>query len=119
MSKLLFRLRNVPEDEVDEVLQLLEENSIDVYETSAGNWGISMPALWVQNDAQYAHARELLERYQIERATRIREEYETLRRTGEAESLYTSFRDQPLRFVVYSLLIGAVAYLSVSVFFSI
>ncbi len=117
MSKLLFRLRNVPEDEVDEVLQLLEENNIEVYETSAGNWGISMPALWVQDDAHYEHARELLEHYQTERGQRIRDEYDTLRRTGQAESLYTSFKDQPLRFVFYSILIVAVAYLSISIFF--
>lgn len=117
MSKLLFRLRNVPEDEVDEVLQLLEENRIEIYETSAGNWGISMPALWVQDDSQYDYARELLERYQAERALRIRDEYEELRRTGQAESLYTSFKDQPLRFIFYSVLVAAVVYLSVSSFF--
>lgn len=118
MSKLLFRLRNVPEDEVDEVLLLLEENSIEVYETGAGNWGISMPALWVNDDSQYERARELLEHYQSARSHRIRGEYDAARRTGKPESLYTSFKEQPLRFVFYSILIAAVAYLSVSVFFS-
>ena len=43
MSKLLFRLRNVPDDEADEVRELLTQHSIEFYETGAGNWGISMP----------------------------------------------------------------------------
>ena len=42
MSKLLFRLRNVPDDEAEEVRQLLEEHGIETYETDAGNWGISL-----------------------------------------------------------------------------
>ena len=45
MSKLLFRLRHVPEDEAEEVRALLEQNSIEFFETFAGNWGISLPAL--------------------------------------------------------------------------
>ena len=48
MALLLFRLRNVPDDEADEVRHLLNENSIEFYETSAGNWGISMPAIWLR-----------------------------------------------------------------------
>ena len=39
MATLLFRLRHVPDDEADDVRALLEENGIDFYETTPGNWG--------------------------------------------------------------------------------
>lgn len=118
MSKLLFRLRHVPDDEADEVRQLLTEHDIEIYETSAGNWGISMPALWIHDDERFEEARALLEVYQRERAQRIREEYDKRVRQGEAESLLSSFASNPLRFIFYSGLIAAVLYLSISSFFS-
>lgn len=118
MSRLLFRLRNVPDDEAEEVRQLLTAHNIGFYETSAGNWGISMPALWIHEDHRFEEARALLEVYQQERAQRIREEYDERVRQGEAESLLTSFTSNPLRFIFYSGLIAAVLYLSISSFFS-
>ena len=45
MAKLLFNLRNVPEDEADEVRQLLTTHGVDWYETRPGPWGISTGAL--------------------------------------------------------------------------
>ncbi|MGB4248867.1 MAG: DUF6164 family protein [Pseudohongiellaceae bacterium] len=118
MSRLLFRLRHVPDDEAEEVRQLLTAHNIEFYETSAGNWGISMPALWIHEDDRFEEARALLEVYQQERAQRIREEYDERVRQGEAESLLTSFTSNPLRFIFYSGLIVAVLYLSISSFFS-
>ena len=45
MAKLLFNLRNVPDDEADEVRDLLTAHGVDWYETRPGNWGISTGAL--------------------------------------------------------------------------
>ena len=64
MSRILFKLRGVPEDEIKEVIALLDENRVDYYETDAGNWGISMPALWLKDENDYPKARELLDNYQ-------------------------------------------------------
>jgi len=50
MSKILFRLNGVSEDEIEDVRELLTEHDIDFYETPPGNWGISMPAIWVKED---------------------------------------------------------------------
>ena len=49
---------------------------------------------------------------------RKRAEYEEPVRFGQADSMLTSFRQHPLRFIAFSLLIAAVLYLSVSSFFS-
>ena len=48
MAKLLFKMRNVLADEAQDVRELLEDNKIDYFETFAGNWGVSLPAIWVK-----------------------------------------------------------------------
>ena len=53
MSLLLFSLRGVPEDEAEEVRELLTSNRIEFYETSAGLWGTSTPALWLLQEEQF------------------------------------------------------------------
>ena len=117
MALLLFRLRHVPEDEADDVRALLHQNNIDFYETSAGNWGISMPAIWLHNDDDYGLAISLLGIYQQERAQRIRQEYEADRAAGRAETQWTRLRQEPARVIIYFAIIGAFLYLSVTSFF--
>ena len=118
MATLLFRLRHVPDDEADDVRALLEENGIDYYETTPGNWGISMPALWLRDDAQQESAMVLLADYQQERTRRMREEYQEQRRQGAAPTLFGSFRSQPGRVLFYTGLSAGILYLSISSFFS-
>lgn len=118
MAKLLFRLRNVPEDEAAEVRQLLDEGGIETYETDAGNWGISLPAIWLENDAEYERAKVLLDAYQHQRAIRVRAEYEQLRSQGQHPSLLTTLREQPLRVIMYCIAICVILYLSLGSFLS-
>ncbi len=119
MAILLFRLRNVPADEAGEVRELLLENGIAYYETSAGNWRISMPALWLKDDSQLPEARELLDRYQRERRDRIRREYEERKLAGEQQTLWKNFVHNPVK-VLFSL--GAallVLYLSLQAYLTL
>ena len=118
MAKLLFRLRNVPEDEAEEVRQLLEEHEIETYETDAGNWGISLPAIWLESNEQFERAKALLDDYQAQRTVRVRAEYEELRNLGQHPSLLDSLRAQPLKVVIYCAAIGVILYLSIASFFS-
>ena len=60
-------MRHVPEDEAREVRELLASNKIEFFETFAGNWGVSMPALWLIKKGQYKHARRLIDDYQQQR----------------------------------------------------
>ena len=71
MTTLVFRLRNVPDDEAEDVRARLEEARIDWYETTAGNWGIAMPGIWVADAADAVRARALVDDYQRERAERL------------------------------------------------
>ena len=118
MAKLLFRMRHVPEDEAEEVRKLLDRHAIEYFETFAGNWGISMPAIWVRNESKFAEARELLDVYQAERSQRVRENYEQRRKRGEIRTIWDSFIEAPVRFLAYIALIGVVLYLSLIYFLS-
>ncbi|MCX7033145.1 MAG: DUF6164 family protein, partial [Arenimonas sp.] len=49
MAKLLLNLRNVPDDEADEVRDLFVTHAIDVYETKPSLWGVSAGGIWLAN----------------------------------------------------------------------
>jgi len=115
---MLFRLRNVPDDEADEIRELLTAHGIDWYETPAGKWGISMPAIWLRDDSQLQRAGELLFEYQLQRSQRIRNEREQALREGRAETILDRIQREPLRFLLYAIGILAVLYLSIKPFVS-
>ncbi len=96
MSALLFRLRNVPDDEAEDVRELLNQHNIEHYETSAGNWGISMPAIWVQHNDDLSRAKSLLKQYQAERSQQQRQAYEERVAAGEAPSFFDNVKKRPL-----------------------
>ena len=73
MSKLLFKLRNVPEDEAEDIRKLLAEHSIDCYETSGGRWGLGMPGIWLADESRFQEARDLIDHYQEARRIRQKE----------------------------------------------
>jgi len=117
MAKLLFRLRNVPDDEAAEVRDLLTSHDIAFYETNAGNWGISMPGLWLHDEADYPRARAILDNYQQERAIRMREQYLADRAEGRADTMIDVLRREPAKVIGYLVLAAAVIYISISIFY--
>ena len=119
MAVHIFNLRNVPEDEADDIRQLLETNRIEYYETPAGRWGMSAPGLWVTDDTQRDRAKELLARYQEERALRARQQYAEQLASGQHRSLWDSIKAQPLRFTGVLLAIGFVVYVSLTPFLNL
>jgi hypothetical protein len=68
MATLIFRLKYVPDDEADEIRQLLMDHDIAFYETTAGRWQISLAGLWVKDKEQAIQARALIKADQIERS---------------------------------------------------
>lgn len=118
MAKLLFRMRDVPDDEAEEVRELLRQNGIPFFETFAGNWGISMPGLWLVNKQQFDEARALLDEYQVARSTRVKSQYLWQREQDEIRTFWESFRAEPVRFSVYLGLAALVLFLSLRFFVS-
>ena len=118
MAKLLFRMRDVPDDEAEEVRELLRQNGIPFFETFAGNWGISMPGLWLVNEQQFDEARALLDEYQEARSTRVKSQYLWQREQDEIRTFWESFRAEPVRFSIYLVLAALVLFLSLRFFVS-
>lgn len=113
MAALLFKLRNVPDDEAEDIRNLMREHRIPTYETTAGNWGISMPGIWADNDEDLIRAKELIAQYQKERAISAREHYEARRREGREPNILQTIKQRPLAtlgiilfclFVIYAML---------------
>jgi hypothetical protein len=112
MAALLFSLRGVPDDEAAEVRELLAANAIPFYETPAGNWGISLPAIWLSDDTHLARARALLADYQATRGTVQREAYMQLRHEGRHRRFLDLLTENPLRITVYLVIAAVVLYFS-------
>lgn len=119
MAKLLFSLRNVPEDEADDVREILEDNHIDFYETSAGNWGISVPAIWLQDKTEYKRAKALIDAYEKERFIQQRAIYEQLKREGQHRTFLDIIKENPLRFILYIIIIFLLLYFSTRPFINL
>ena len=119
MARIFFRLRLVPDDEAEDVRQLLSESHIPWYETSAGRWGVSFPAIWVRDDEDLPRAQQLLEQYQASRSVRIRSEHEESVERGEKETVVSRFLQYPVQGLAIVAVIAVVVYFSIRPFFSI
>jgi hypothetical protein len=97
MSRLLLNLRNVPEDEADDVRALLDANGIAYYETTPGPWNISVGGIWVKEDADLGEARRLMAGYQQQRGERARAEHAAAVRAGTVETFWSQLRAEPAR----------------------
>ena len=109
MTTLVFRLRNVPDDEAEDVRALLEEAGLAWYETTAGNWGIAMPGLWVEDPDEATRARALIDAYQRERASRMHADREPV-------SAFERVRERPLASLAILAFCAFILYVSVNPF---
>ncbi len=105
MSKLLLNLRNVPDDEADDVRAMLETHRIAFYETTPSMWGISLGGIWITEDAAVAEAKRLMADYQQQRGVRVRDEYAAAKREGTAETFGMVLRAEPGRVALLVLAI--------------
>jgi hypothetical protein len=113
MAALLMKLRLVPDDELAEIEALLEQHELQYYTTTAGNWGMSLPALWLVDASRLAEARTLLETYAHQRHLEARAMHEALRDAGRARTMLDIARENPFRFVLYLAIVVALAAVSI------
>jgi len=116
MPTLVFRLRNVPEDEADDVRALMSDNEFDWYETSAGNWGIAMPGIWISNDEELLKARQLIDDYQTTRQSTMRKSYQQEIEEGTAVSFAQRLKQYPLRIAGLVLFCVFILFVSINPF---
>ncbi len=105
MPKLLLNLRNVPDDEADDVRAMLDTHRISFYETTPSFWGVSAGGIWVTEDADFADARRVMADYQQQRGVRVRAEYAAAKRAGTTETFGSVVRAQPARVALLVLAI--------------
>jgi len=106
MSVQVFRLKDVPDDEAEEIRTLLTEHHIDHFETPAGNWGISMPAIWLHDDEQLEEAKRLIDEYQVQRSEKFR----------SAQSQQKSILQSPMQVILYIAFAIVILYFSIKPF---
>lgn len=116
MAVQLFILRGVPDDEAEDIRKLLTDHGIDFYETPAGNWGISMPALWLNNEYQLDRAKSLIDDYQKQRQLRVRAEYNQLKREGKHKRFIDEVKNNPVRVAAFLALAIVIVYFSTKPF---
>jgi len=116
MAVKLFKLRHVPDDEAEDIRQLLQEHEIEFYETDAGGWGISVPAIWLYDENDLERARELIEVYQQQRAQLARADYQSKKEHGLHETVLDKIMQQPLRFVLFMMMSLFVIYVTLAPF---
>lgn len=97
MAKLLFRLNQVPEDEAEDIRQLLDHGNIDIFETSAGFWGLGVAAIWLRDNEQLSQAQKLIDDYQQQRETRMRADYDARVAAGEEPGFWQHNLQHPMR----------------------
>ena len=97
MTRLLLNLRNVPDDEADDVRAMLDTHGIAFYETRPSMWGVSSGGIWVKDDAAIVVAKRLMAEYQGQRQSTARAAYAAAREAGTAETFWTVLRAEPLR----------------------
>lgn len=110
MPVILFKLRNVPEDEAEEIRELLSRHNIEFYETPAGRWGVSMEAIWLKDESLFDNAKQLIDDYQAQRYQRVRQEYRDLKEQGKVESFAQRLANRPAQILFYLAIILTILY---------
>jgi hypothetical protein len=119
MAIQLMKLRQVPDDELAEILDLLDAHDVDYYQTTAGNWGISMPALWLRDEARFPEVRTLLDDYATQRQQQVREHYRQQSEAGNKRTMFAMLRENPLRYIGALVLIAGLLYFSLVPFITL
>ena len=119
MAKLIFKLKSVSNDKADDIKNLLTENKMEFYESPAGNWEISMHALWLNDEAQYAQAKKLIDEYQVKRSQRIRLETQQKIDQGEHETFNQRLFNKPIQSLITLAIIIFILYFSIMPFLEI
>ena len=117
MSRKLYPLRNVPDDEADEMRSLLQQNGVDFHETGSGFLGIGTAAIWIRDESQYEYARGLIADYQADRYSTARETYLRQREEGTHTRFIDRFMRDPWRVVSLILIALFLILLTVLPFF--
>lgn len=101
VPKLLLNLRDVPEDEAEEVLDLMEKHHFSVYRTPRGVFGITPGGIWLRETEEFPEAKRLMDDYQHERARKARDAHAQALAEGRADTWWQLVRRHPVKTLVH------------------
>ncbi len=101
MPKLLLNLRDVPEDEAEEVIALMETQGFSVYRTPKGVFGVTAGGIWLRESEQYPEAKRVMDHYQEERARKAKEAHAQAVAEGRADTWWTLVRRHPVKTLIH------------------
>ncbi len=116
MAVKLFKLRHVPDDEAEDIRQLLGEHKISFYETTAGGWGISVPAIWLHDGDELERAKALIEVYQQQRGEQARAQYLLEKEQGQHVTWRDKIIEKPFHVVMLMIMVLFVLYVTLAPF---
>lgn len=119
MGHLLLNLRNVPDDEYEEVKALLEAHDLAYYETEPSRWMVSFGAIWLEDLSRVEEAERLLAAYQAQRRQKARVAHEQALAQGQAETTGQRYRHNPLAFIGALIGIAGMLYLALTPFLTL
>jgi len=113
MAELIFNLKDVPEEEANDIRDLLDTNQIEFYETSAGRWKISVAAIWVTHNEDYIKSRQLINEYQHNLIARRQAERADPENRANIPDWKEHLRNNPIVVLLYIVAIAVVIALSI------
>jgi len=118
MSELLFKMRNVEDDEADDIRALLDAQGIGYYETNNGKWGLGYAAIWLHDAQDLERGKDLIADYQKQRFSQARASYEALVAEGNQPTVWRMVKARPMQvfFTLVAVLIVAMFALAPFVF---
>jgi type III secretory pathway lipoprotein EscJ len=100
MAKLLFRLTQVPDDEANDIRELLSTHNLDCYETEEGRWRVGIAAIWLKDETRFAEARALIDAYQQQRYANSQQNLATQDKLPFLQQLWLQLASHPLQFIM-------------------
>lgn len=116
MAIKLFLLRNVPDDEAQQIRVLLEGHHIEFHETSAGVLGLGTAAIWIKSPGQLSHAKQLIAEFQSQRYLQARETYVENKNLGQQVRFSDLFHQNPAKVIGYIVVVLMIIYISIRPF---
>jgi hypothetical protein len=108
MAKLLFKMYGVPDDEVQAIRELCEEQNFDIYETQMGRWGVGLSAIWLRDNDQYDAACAAIDVYQQSRLADAKLSREAIQNLSLLQGFYVKLKQDPKQFLLSLVSVGIV-----------
>ncbi len=109
MSIRIMNLRGVPEDELEEVIDLLDAEEIPYYSTPDSVFKLTSPGLWVHDAETAERAKAVLKTYQEERARNAQANRQRV-------SMFDAILQHPVKFFGSILISALIIYLLLAPF---